>query len=84
MEEVVATIAKNKREEVRVALTEYEGHDLCDVRIFAEPYAGDEWVATKKGVCLGVAKLPGLIAALQRAEAEARANGLIQDQGEAA
>ncbi len=84
MEEVVATIAKNKREKVRVALTKYEGHNLCDVRVFAEPYAGDEWVATKKGISLGVAKLPDLIAALQRAEAVARANGLIQDQGEAA
>ena len=47
MEEVVATVEKNRREEIRIALREYEGRDLCDVRVFAEPYAGDEWVATK-------------------------------------
>lgn len=84
MEEVVATVEKNRREEIRIALREYEGRDLCDVRVFAEPYAGDEWIATKKGISMVVAKLPALIAALQRAEAVARANGLIEDQGEAA
>ena len=79
MEKLIETIRKNAREEIRIALTAYQGHDLCDVRVFAEPYAGDEWVATKKGISLSVAKLPELIAALQRAEDEARAAGLLKE-----
>ena len=78
MEKLIETIPKNAREEIRVALTAYQGHDLCDIRVFAEPYAGDEWVATKKGISLSVAKLPELIAALQQAEAEAQAAGLLK------
>ena len=39
MVKVVATVEKNRREEIRVALTEYEGRDLCDVRVFAETVA---------------------------------------------
>ena len=79
MERLIETISKNAREEIRVALTAYQGHDLCDIRVFAEPYAGDEWVATKKGISLSVAKLPELIAALQQAEVEARATGLLKE-----
>ncbi len=78
MEKLIETIEKNKREEVRISLTAYQGHDLCDIRVFAEPYAGNEWVATKKGISLSVAKLPDLIAALQQAEGEARAAGLLK------
>ncbi len=78
MRKLIETIAKNKREEIRVALTKYEGHDLCDVRVFVEPYSGDERVATKKGLSMSVAKLPDLIKGLQKAEAEARAAGLLE------
>ena len=63
MEKLIETIPKNAREEIRISLTEYQGHDLCDVRVYAEPYSGDEWVATKKGVSLSVAKLSALIEA---------------------
>ena len=83
MRKLVETISKNAREEIRVSLSEYQGHDLCDIRVYAESYAGDEWVATKKGISLSVKKLPGLIAALQRAEAEAKAAGLLKEPNEA-
>ena len=74
----VATIAKNRMEELRISLTEYRGHDLVDIRVFAEPYAGrgKEMVATKKGLALSVAKLSTLIAALQTAERRAQEAGL--------
>ena len=36
----VATIAKNRLEELRISLTEFHGHDLVDIRVFALPYAG--------------------------------------------
>ena len=73
----IATIRKNGREEIRLALREFSGHDLFDIRVWAEPYAGDEYIATKKGVCAKVDMLPELIAALQKTEAEARRQGLL-------
>ena len=78
MEKLVKTIPKNAREEIRVSLTEYKGHDLCDMRVYCEPYAGDERVATKKGISLSLAKLPELIAALQ----EARSRGWSSQHAE--
>ena len=75
----IATIEKNKIEELRVALKEYKGHDYVDVRTYVEPYAdeGQGRAPTKKGVALALTKLPELIAALQQAESEARAAGLL-------
>lgn len=86
MKTEIATIEKNKAEELRIALTEYKGHNCVDVRIFAEPYAdeGQGRVPTKKGVTLAVTKLPVLISALQQAENEARAASLLPNQGKAA
>ena len=79
----VATIAKNRLEELRISLTEYRGHDLVDIRVFALPYAGrgtvKAMVATKKGLALNVAKLSALIAALQTAERQAQEAGLLSD-----
>ncbi len=49
------------------------------MRVYAEPYAGDEWIATKKGLSLSVAKLPALIGGLQAAEREARDAGLLKE-----
>ena len=76
---LIATVRKNQREEIQVGLRQYQGHELFDVRVYAEPYSGDQYVATKKGVCASVKLLPALIAALQEAEAEARRRGLIDE-----
>ena len=75
----ITTIEKNRSEELRISLKEYKGHRYADIRTFTEPYAdeGQGRVATKKGVTLSLAKLPELIAALQQAESEARAAGLL-------
>lgn len=65
---LVATIAKNSREEVRISLDSFKGVDLVDIRTFANFQDGDgERRATKKGVSLKREKLPELIAALQAA-----------------
>src|SRR4051794_20130335 len=56
---LIATIEKNVSEEIRVSLTEFKGHSLVDVRVFA----GDgERRATKKGVTFNVSKLSDVIA----------------------
>jgi adenylosuccinate lyase len=75
----LAVIRKNALEEIRVGLCEFNGHDLVNIRIWAEPRNGDaERIPTKAGIACRVALLPEIIEALQRAEAEARARGLLQ------
>jgi len=53
MDALVARIAKNPTEEVRVSLTSYRGHDLVDIRVFFQDEQG-EWRPTKRGVSLSV------------------------------
>ena len=71
----IATIEKNSREKVYIDLTEFKGHNLIDIRVFADN--GSEQTATRKGISLAIAKLPALIDALRKAETEARRRGLI-------
>ena len=85
MEQTIATIEKNRMEEIRVGLSEYQGHDLVNLRIYANYDAEDsERKPTKKGVTLRVEKLPELIAALQETQREAEAAGLLKAKAEAA
>lgn len=79
MDKLIATIPKNQSEEIRIGLDEYKKHDLVSIRVWADPYAGDERVPTKKGISVSVRLLPDLIAALQEAEAAAREVGLLKD-----
>ncbi len=70
-----------RNESVRVSLSLYEEHYLIDVRIFRTATNGIDF-ATSKGLSLGVRKLPELARALAKAEAEARALGLIPGAGD--
>jgi len=63
---VVAELPKNARERLRVALTEYNGHRLCDVRTFYQDRTG-EW-RPGKGISVRRALLPELRKALLAAE----------------
>ena len=84
MEKHIATFAKNKAEEVRIDLTEYQGHDLVSARVWAPSDGTGVKVPTRKGLTLNVRLLPDLIEALQEAEREARAAGLLKESSEAA
>ncbi len=72
MDKPIATFKKNARDEVRVSITEYMGHDLIDLRVWTTPDNGGDPVATKKGLSIRVTMLPELIEALKQAEATAR------------
>ena len=76
-----AVIPKNSREEVRVCLDEFGGHQLVDVRVYADFNAGpvETRGPTKKGVALAVERLPDLIEGLEAARAEAIRRGLLKD-----
>jgi len=77
---IIATIPKNAAEKVVIALEEFRGHHLVDLRVYAAYDSTGEARATKKGVSLQVAHLPSLIEALQDAAAEARRRGLLPDE----
>ena len=77
MNQTVATIRKNATEEIRVALTEFSGHDLVDIRVFTEYRESGEIGPTKKGVSFKIQQLGEVIQALQSAEHEARQAGLL-------
>lgn len=72
---VVADLEKNATERVRITLTEYNGRDLCDIRVYTEYKTTGEIGPTKKGVSLRVEMLPALISALTEAHAKAVAAG---------
>ena len=71
----IATVPKNAREEIRIDLTEYRGHDLIDCRTYANN--GVDFIPTKKGITLSISHLPALIKGLRLAESEARECGLL-------
>ena len=79
-DQTTSIIVKNAIEELHVGISEYRGHYLISCRIWANYDSPlEEKRPTKKGFALAVAKLPELIEALQKAEAEARAAGLLQE-----
>ena len=62
----VATFAKNSREEVRVSLDHYNGHDVINLRIWYQDESG-EWRPGKQGLVLRREKLPDLAEAISTA-----------------
>jgi hypothetical protein len=82
---IIATILKSKTSEIRVALSEYMGAQLLDLRI----WEGDEGVdaakrhATKRGISIKIARIAELIAGLQAAQAEAIKLGRLKVEGSA-
>ena len=56
----IATIDKNKAEQVRVVLDQYRGTNTVDMRVFATFSAAAVPMPTKKGLTCRVDLLPGL------------------------
>ena len=73
-------IQKNSRESIRIGLTNYKGHNLAFVRVFAEHRDTGEMTPTKAGVTFRVDGLSELIAVLQEAQAEAERRGLATER----
>lgn len=76
---VIAKFWKNRgrNESLRISLSEYEGHCLINVRIYATGTDGIDR-PTSKGVAMGIGKLPELAKALNDAVEKARQLGLIE------
>ena len=80
MEKTVSIIKKSQRQQIHVGLSEYakdgETFDMVFARVFYDD--GAEYRPGRNGINVRVELLPELIAALQQAEAEARAAGLLK------
>ena len=83
MESTIAVIPKNRTQDLRIRLVEFHDKPFIDIRTFVVVDA-TERVPTQKGIAVPPRLLPELIAGLQKAEAEARAAGLIADKQEVA
>lgn len=80
---VLDTFQKNQREDLRIALDEYLGTRLIDLRVCMElSKTSGVLTPTSKGVSVAVDKLPRIIAALQAAEAKARELGWMAEDEE--
>ena len=84
MRKLIATIPKNGREEIRVALDEFQAkdttYDMISVRVFYED--GGEHRPGRNGLNVRVELLPAIVAALRDAETEARKAGLLGSEEE--
>jgi len=77
---IVGSIPKNQREEVRVTLSNFKGHDLLGARIWYK--SGEGFRPTSKGISVNVKILPELIGLLEEAEKKAIELGVIGGEDE--
>lgn len=71
---LIATIPKNSREELRVSLSEFKGHNLLQLRAWVI----ESGVPTKNGFGIQAALIPKLRKALHEAELKARELGWLE------
>ncbi len=77
MQKVVKSFEKNKFQEVRVGVSEYQGNDLIDIRVWTLPQGAEEKVPTAKGVSINVKLFPELKEAILLLEKELKDNNLL-------
>jgi hypothetical protein len=77
MEKDVAAFAKNKYQDVKIRISEYQGNDVIDVRIWTQPPQGDEKVPTGKGININVKLFSKFKEAIEKLEKELKENNII-------
>lgn len=65
--EIIYEWEKNKREKVRVSLSEYKGKKLLDIRVWYLD-ENNQYSPGKKGISLGLEQLPFLEEAIAKAK----------------
>jgi len=81
MEKLICQIEKNSREEIRVQLREFKGHQLLDIRTFYFTSEGGEPKPSPKGVSVAIRLLPQLKEAILEAENVLKEAGVISEDG---
>ena len=79
---LVGIIEKGRTVDVRVRLTTFRDQGYVDIRVFIVEDASGERTPTRKGVAIPVQKIPELRRLIERAEAEAREAGLLDENRE--
>ena len=77
MQKVVKAFAKNKFQEIRVGIQEYQGNDLIDIRTWSLPKGSEEMAPTSKGISINVKLYPELKEAVLALEQELKDNNFI-------
>jgi hypothetical protein len=73
---IVGEIPKNNREDIRVTLSNFKGHDLVGARIWFKTKDGESR-PSNKGITVNVKVLPELIGLLEQAEKKAIELGVL-------
>ncbi len=74
---VIGEIPKNNREDIRVTLSNFKGHDLVGARIWFKSKDGEPRPSSK-GITVNVKVLPELIGLLEQAEKKAVELGVLE------
>ena len=67
---LLATIDRNDRERLQIAINEYKGKSYLDLRIFYTTDGGDSWRPTQRGVTVAPEGLETLRDAVEEAMKE--------------
>ncbi|MFC1754646.1 transcriptional coactivator p15/PC4 family protein [Thermoproteota archaeon] len=78
MQKVIKAFEKNKFQEIRVGISEYQGNDLIDIRTWTLPKGAEEKIPTSKGVSINVKLYPELKEAVLALEQELKDANLIE------
>lgn len=70
MQKIVKVFQKNKFQEIRVGITEFQGNDLIDIRTWTQRPDSEEKTPTAKGVSINVKLYPELKEAVLALENE--------------
>ncbi len=77
MEKDVASFEKNKYQDIKVRISEFQGNDVIDIRIWTQPPQGEEKVPTGKGININVKLFPKLKEAIEKLEKELKDSSMI-------
>ena len=77
MEKDVAVFSKNKYQDVKIRISEYQGNDVIDIRIWTQPPQGEEKVPTGKGININVKLFSQLKEAVQKLEKDLKDANLL-------
>jgi hypothetical protein len=78
-ETLIGIVQKNSTEEIRIRLAAWHGSNIIDLRVYTAFADSDgERRPTKRGLALGLHRLPELAEAVETALAEARRRGLLE------
>lgn len=77
MEKDVAVFEKNKYQDVKIRISEYQGNDVIDIRIWTQPPQGGEKVPTGKGININVKLFSKLKESVLKLEKELADSGML-------